>query len=612
MRNVMVILAVVAVVAGCATNGAPQLPKMTGEATPWTSAGFKNAPDVFRFAIVSDRTGGHREGVFPQAIEKLNLMQPEFVLCVGDLIEGYTENLPTLQKQYDEVDAELAKLEMTFFRVPGNHDITNDTMTGVYHERYGRSWYHFRYKDVLFLCLNSEDPPGNHLSEEQLAYFDRALAQHRDARWTLVFLHKPFWLDGYDGTGSAKDSNWLRFESMLQDRPYTVFAGHTHAYAKYERLGRNYYILSTTGGGSNLAGPDAGEFDHIVWVTMDANGPRVANVLLDGILPDDVVTELSAISNMPTAPESFTFEPLWVGAKGFLADTSTVSVENPSDRPVDVALRFDGHPRMLISASERTFTVPAGGTKTFDLRLQALAPIPADELEPVVGEATLSATDATGRVRQNTGPLLFAVQPRRPIPTVKGITVDGDLADWPALPYTVDVPAQIQMDTSAWRGPQDASFRFGVARDDAYLYVAIDVQDDEFLLKEGGFPWEQDAVELRLSARPEPERSQSRGKGEFQDILLLAITPGQTEQDVFARERLPEGFRAVSRRTATGHTTEVAIPHAYLDAHQGQKWEAIRLNIALDDSDTDGLAQIWWQPDWRTRQTATGSGTFQR
>ena len=33
-----------------------------------------------------------------------------------------------------------------------------------------------------------------------------------------------------------------------------------------------------------------GEFDHIAYVTMTKNGPVVANILLDGILSDDVVT----------------------------------------------------------------------------------------------------------------------------------------------------------------------------------------------------------------------------------------------------------------------------------------------------------------------------------
>ena len=62
----------------------------SGSVHPWSNLDFNNDPDNFQFAIVTDRTGGHRAGVFEDAIRKLNLLQPEFVISVGDLIEGYT------------------------------------------------------------------------------------------------------------------------------------------------------------------------------------------------------------------------------------------------------------------------------------------------------------------------------------------------------------------------------------------------------------------------------------------------------------------------------------------------------------------------------------------
>src|SRR5262249_39231421 len=67
-----------------------------------------------------------------------------------------------------------------------------------------------------------------------------------------------------------------------------VFCGHYHSYQKYVRQGMNYYQLATTGGGSQLRGPDYGEFDHITWVTMKPDGPVLANLMLDGIYPEDL------------------------------------------------------------------------------------------------------------------------------------------------------------------------------------------------------------------------------------------------------------------------------------------------------------------------------------
>src|SRR5262245_66619881 len=50
----------------------------------------------------------------------------------------------------------------------------------------------------------------------------------------------------------------------------------------------DYLQLATTGGGSKLRGLEYGEFDQIAWVTMKPDGPRIANVLLDGVLPVDL------------------------------------------------------------------------------------------------------------------------------------------------------------------------------------------------------------------------------------------------------------------------------------------------------------------------------------
>ncbi|WP_089722167.1 hypothetical protein [Candidatus Entotheonella palauensis] len=59
-------------------------------ANPWSHLRLHNDSKHFQFAIVTDRTGGHREGVFEDAIRKLNLLQPEFVM--GALGDSYAFN----------------------------------------------------------------------------------------------------------------------------------------------------------------------------------------------------------------------------------------------------------------------------------------------------------------------------------------------------------------------------------------------------------------------------------------------------------------------------------------------------------------------------------------
>jgi hypothetical protein len=48
-----------------------------------------------------------------------------------------------------------------------------------------------------------------------------------------------------------------------------------------------------------MRGVAYGEFDHVAWVTMKKDGPVVANVLLDSVLPDDLSVPESSEKGYP-------------------------------------------------------------------------------------------------------------------------------------------------------------------------------------------------------------------------------------------------------------------------------------------------------------------------
>ena len=257
------------------------------ERSPQSAAPLNNDASTFQFAIVSGRTGGHRARVFSQAVEQLNLLQPEFVVSVGDLIEGYSEDAPRLVGEWREFQTYAHQLKMPFFYLPGNHDVANDFQDKLWKEKFGRRYYHFVYKNVLFLMLNSEDPGGKKapgkFSAEQIAYFKNVLAENKDVRWTLMYLHRPIW-----NNKNVEKTGWPAIEQALQGRRFTVFCGHEHIYAREIRGSSKFYTFATTGGSSKLRGTPFGEFDHIVWVTMKADGPILANLMQEGIFPEDV------------------------------------------------------------------------------------------------------------------------------------------------------------------------------------------------------------------------------------------------------------------------------------------------------------------------------------
>ncbi len=287
-------------------------------AKPWTSAEFQSDPEEFQFVIIGDRTGGANvAGTFALAIDQLNLLQPEFVINVGDLIEGYSDDKAELNAEWEEMDGMLAKLKMPFFRTPGNHDIANDAAKEVWLERYGATRYQFVYKDVLFVVLDSEDPPRtppegirekideyNRLqvedpakaqamlaefmadesvvaglgkpvdfSDEQIGWLKNTLAKNADVRWIFLFLHDPVWENPSD--------SFKAVQQLLEERNYTFFAGHLHYY-DYDNIdGHEHITMGPAGASFHQEGP--GNVDHVMWVTMTEDGPEMANIALKGV-----------------------------------------------------------------------------------------------------------------------------------------------------------------------------------------------------------------------------------------------------------------------------------------------------------------------------------------
>ena len=318
---------------------------VTTEAKPWTHLEFQNDPDNFQFAVVSDRTGSPRKGVFQDAVKKLNWMMPEFVVSLGDLIKGTSENATTNDAEWDEFLSWVEPLKMPFFFAAGNHDIQMkwikgrvqpDDMLAAWNERFGTTHYSFVYKNVLFVVLFTNDNKEQFIGEEQVAYFEETLAEHADVRWTFVLLHHPLWVYPHE-------SNFSRIEDALKGRKHTVLAGHHHRYVHMDRNDSDYILLASTGGGSKLRGQAFGEFDHFAWFTMTDEGPVMANLELSGIMPKDVATDKSftRLRELEQSAEAKTHLILETQPDGNVTGGSVfIEFSNRSLKPLQVEGRF--------------------------------------------------------------------------------------------------------------------------------------------------------------------------------------------------------------------------------------------------------------------------------
>lgn len=614
----LAVLALALVLGGCGNFSGP-----TGDKHPYTDAGFAADPQDFHFAFVSDRNGGMRAGVFESAIPQLNLLRPEFVICVGDLAPGYTQKPEELAGQYDEMDRILAGLDMRFYRVAGNHDISNKMASEQYIARYGQPYYHFVYKNTLFVVLNTQNQGGSGLGQAQLDYVRKALADNPSVRWTFVIMHQPIWAMGEKDGPTAE---WQQVEAMLGNRPYSVYAGHWHTYERFERNGHYYYVLATTGADSALSGPELGQFDHISWVTMTRKGPTMANLRLDGIYGGAVATEQSLtfygelLKNTRVAPE-----PLYVAGDSFSGATRTIRLVNASSQPVTITAQ--AAPGFLAaSPAEFRAELDAHTEKQVQVELKVAGkPVTVDGLSPIalkcVYQYQRGFDDGRGPkpFRYEQTSLLGVARAYDCAKSAGPIVVDGKLGDWKVPFIDVTRPRQLLRTADKYRGPEDCSFRLATTYDDQYLYVAVVVMDDKVVVDPAKFVWEQDGVEIRLDARPDADRYNGHGEGEWTNILPILVSPGEKQEPAVLWSgggKLPEGTKVACVKTPIGYTAEVAIPISYLNQKQGGAWNAFRLNVAVDDLDSADAgsrnAQLWWYPDWRSEQSLDGSGTFMK
>jgi len=283
----------------------------------------------------------------------------------------------------------VGQLQMPFFFVPGNHDISNEVMADEWVKRFGQPFYHFVYRDVLFLCLNTEDPPPSRMSAAQRDYVARALAENPKVRWTLVFMHKPLW-DYEEETG------WREIEALLKDRKHTVIAGHRHSYTKFERNDQSYIVLASTGGSSKMRGRAFGEFDQVGWITMTDRGPILANLYLDGIWDENIRTdEMARTIRGALAGRAVVMEQMFTNAlfrassPTFPGATTQVRLTNDADLPMKFKARFHSTDQVHVRPAQVERVVAPHASETIEVRFELPGPIKVSEMSLLTADLSI-------------------------------------------------------------------------------------------------------------------------------------------------------------------------------------------------------------------------------
>jgi len=249
----------------------------------------------FPFVILGDRTTGKTEGlgILRQAVDEINLLRPDFVITIGDMVEGYNARQSWEQQAQEYLDI-MKHLTVPWYPTAGNHDIAwrgegrpEDEHEGDFERVFGPVWYAIKHKNCWFIVLFGDegDPQtgertfhkdsAQKVSPRQTAWLKEMLEKAKGADQVFLFIHHPRWKGGNYG------DDWQRIHKMLVEagNVSAVFAGHDHVMRYFgNQDGIEYYTIGATGGWIPEEVIQLGQKPHYFQVTVRGKKHSVVSV----------------------------------------------------------------------------------------------------------------------------------------------------------------------------------------------------------------------------------------------------------------------------------------------------------------------------------------------
>ncbi len=326
----------------------------SGKALPQTEMG--SSP--FTIAILPDRTTGRPWGIpyLDRAIDELNIIKPDVVFTVGDMVQGYTRSASAYRREVEEYQGIAGRLTSPFFPLPGNHDVISGhrdpddhQFESLYQEHFGPLYYAAQFDHATVIALHTDEALASSisLSETQTTWIVEQIKAAASRQHTIVMMmHKPAW--------RYRNSNWDVVQDALakaakeHNLGAVVVAGHFHSLQRDPDLdGVQYHLVGTCGAMIDQH-PLTGQFQHLTFLKIfpDTGATSLYHTPVGVTLPDDFVvaadqrrafllksrSEVCTIDNVLPQPIEYPVD-----------EKLHVTIHNPLERDVVFAPRLAKH-----------------------------------------------------------------------------------------------------------------------------------------------------------------------------------------------------------------------------------------------------------------------------
>ncbi|PIS13926.1 hypothetical protein COT65_01645 [Candidatus Shapirobacteria bacterium CG09_land_8_20_14_0_10_47_13] len=206
------------------TNPLPASPAPTG-----LPDGTRPAQSDYTFAVISDIHADYDS--LQKALDFARADGVSFIIVAGDLT---TVGAPA---ELQKIKAVLAKNNLPYYVVPGNHDLWSKGGLGNFTTVFGPDFQFFQKGEVKFILINNADGSKG-VGEGQQEWLDQELADCFKL-YCLVFAHMPLnhpYFTHVMGEGSPLVANQAAelVKKLTSHQVKKLFAGHVHYFSSYE------------------------------------------------------------------------------------------------------------------------------------------------------------------------------------------------------------------------------------------------------------------------------------------------------------------------------------------------------------------------------------------